>query len=88
MYLAVKDVKPQDDYKLLLTFANDEVKVFDVSVYLEIGKFKELKNKSLFDSVKVSFDSIEWANKLDLDPELLYAKSKKPELVKNSEVIK
>lgn len=77
MYLAVKDVKPQDDYTLLLTFANDEVKVFDVSVYLEIGKFKELKNKELFNSVKVSFDSIEWANKLDLDPELLYEKSKK-----------
>ena len=75
MYLAVKDVKPQDDYKLLLTFANDEVKLFDVSKYLEIGKFKELKEKALFKSVRVHFDSIEWANKLDLDPELLYNKS-------------
>jgi hypothetical protein len=75
MYLAIKDVKPQDDYRLLLTFENDEVRVFDVSVYLEIGKFKELKNKALFNSVRVSFDSIEWANKLDLDPELLYEKS-------------
>lgn len=75
MYIAVKEVKPQDDYKLLLTFANEEVKLFDVSGYLEIGKFKELKNKDLFDSVRVSFDSIEWANKLDLDPELLYDKS-------------
>jgi hypothetical protein len=87
MYLAVKDVKPQEDYRLLLTFENDEVKVFDVSVYLEIGKFKELKNKALFDSVKVSFDSIEWANKLDLDPELLYEKSKKISLVPNMKVL-
>jgi hypothetical protein len=87
MYLAVKDVKPQEDYRLLLTFENDEVKVFDVSVYLEIGKFKELKNKALFDSVKVSFDSIEWANKLDLDPELLYEKSKKISLVPNIKVL-
>lgn len=77
MYIAVKEVKPQDDYKLLITFANEEVKLFDVSQYLEIGKFKELKNKDLFKSVRVSFDSIEWANKLDLDPELLYEKSKK-----------
>lgn len=75
MYLAVKDVKPQSGYKLLLTFENGEIREFDVSIYLEIGKFKELKNKALFDSVKVSFDSIEWANKLDLDPELLYEKS-------------
>jgi hypothetical protein len=77
MYLAVKDVKPQDDYKLLLTFANEEVRLFDVSQYLEIGKFKELKDKSLFQSVRVHFDSIEWANKLDLDPELLYKNSVK-----------
>ncbi len=77
MYLAVKDVKPQDDYKLLLTFANNEVKFFDVSEYLNIGKFKELKEKTLFKSVRVHFDSIEWANKLDLDPELLYNKSVK-----------
>ena len=77
MYLAVKKVIPQDNYKLLLTFSNNEIKQFDVSQYLEIGKFKELKNKSLFNSVKVHFDSIEWVNKLDLDPELLYKKSVK-----------
>ena len=77
MYLAVKDVKPQDDYQLLLTFANDEVRLFDVSKYLEIGKFQELKEKTLFKSVIVHFDSIEWANKLDLDPELLYNNSVK-----------
>ena len=75
MYLAIKDVKPQSDYKLLLTFENEEVKVFDVSQYLSIGKFSELKDISMFNSVKVSFDSIEWANHLDLGPELLYNKS-------------
>ena len=77
MYLAVKDVQPQDDYQLLLTFANDEVRLFDVSKYLEIGKFQELKEKTLFKSVIVHFDSIEWANKLDLDLELLYNNSVK-----------
>ncbi len=75
MYLAIRDVKPKEDYKLLLTFENNEVREFDVSSYLEIGKFRELKSKTLFNSVKVCFDSIEWANKLDLDPELLYNKS-------------
>ena len=75
MYLAVKDVKPLENYHLLLKFENDEERVFDVKPYLEIGKFRELKDKKLFRSVKVSFDSIEWANQLDLDPELLYERS-------------
>ena len=75
MYLAVKDVKPLNDYFLLLKFENEEEKLFDVKPYLNIGKFQELKDEKLFKSVKVSFDSIEWDNQLDLDPELLYLKS-------------
>jgi len=75
MYLSVTDVKPLEDYKLLLTFENDEQKVFDVTPYLEVGKFSELKDDSLFKSVHISFDSIAWKNQLDLDPELLYRKS-------------
>ena len=75
MYLSVIDVKPLKDYKLLLKFENNEEKVFDITPYLEIGKFKELKDTKLFNSVKVSFDTIEWSNGLDLDPELLYEKS-------------
>ncbi len=76
MYLAVTNVKPLKGYKLHLTFENKEEKVFDVSPYLNIGKFSELREISLFNSVRVSFDSIEWSNNLDLDPELLYEKSK------------
>ena len=79
MYLSIKNVKPLAEYRLLLTFENNEDKIFDVSPYLEIGKFSELKDISLFNSVSICFDSIEWANHLDLDPELLY---------KNSESIK
>ena len=75
MYLAVKDVKPLENYNLLLKFENKEERIFDLKPYLEIGKFQELKDKKLFRSVKVSFDSIEWANQLDLDPEILYKKS-------------
>ena len=75
MYLSVKNVKPLNGYKLLLEFENNEEKVFDVSPYLDLGKFSELKDVSLFNSVTVSFDTIQWPNHLDLDPELLYQKS-------------
>lgn len=74
MYLSVQSVEPLSDYRLLLKFENDESKIFDVKPYLDVGKFSELKDVSLFNSVSISFDSIEWANHLDLDPEFLYQK--------------
>ncbi|MBM4055971.1 MAG: DUF2442 domain-containing protein [Planctomycetes bacterium] len=79
MYLSVISVKPLADYKLLIKFENEEEKVFDVSPYLNIGKFTELKDISLFNSVTVKFDSIEWPNHLDIDPEILYERSVKVE---------
>lgn len=79
MYLPVMSVKPIEGYKLLIKFENNEERIFDVSPYLEIGKFAELRNISLFNSVVVNFDSVEWANHLDIDPEFLYEKSIKIE---------
>ena len=76
MYKGVIKVEPLENYQLELTFDNMEVRLFDVTPYLETGIFEELKDLSVFRSVKVSFDSIEWNNGADLDPEDLYQKSK------------
>lgn len=75
MYLAVISVKPLDGYKLRITFENGEEKIFDLTPFLNIGKFAELKDINLFNSVMMKFDSIEWANHLDIDPEFLYENS-------------
>lgn len=75
MYPSVKSVRPLEGYKLVLGFSNGEEKVFDVSPYLDVGKFSELRDPSLFLSVMVKYDSIEWANHLDIDPEFLDEKS-------------
>lgn len=75
MYLSVKKVTPKSDYKLLLTFENMETSEFDMSSYLNTGVFKSLKDINLFNSVRVSFDSIVWINGIDLDPEVLYNES-------------
>ena len=75
MYLAIKDVKPQDNYLLLLTFENGEKRQFDMKPYLDFGIFEELKDLRLFKTVKTSFDSIEWDNEADFDPEVLYLNS-------------
>jgi len=76
MYLGIKSVVPQDNYMLLLTFENNETRLFDMKPYLDFGPvFCALKNTSLFRSVHVAFRSVEWANNADLDPEILYSKS-------------
>jgi len=75
MTLAIKDVKPKDNYLLLLTFENGEERQFDMIPYLDLGIFRELKDLNLFRTVRTSFDTIEWANEADLDPEFLYQKS-------------
>jgi uncharacterized protein DUF2442 len=75
MYLAIKEVKPIKDYSLILTFENGEIRQFDMKPYLEKGIFKELHDLSVFNSVKISFDTIEWNNQADFDPEVLYKDS-------------
>ena len=75
MYLAIKEVKAKDNYLLLLTFENGEKRQFDMKPYLDLGIFQELKDLSLFKTVKTSFDSIEWDNEADFDPEILYQNS-------------
>ena len=75
MYLAIKRVKPMPNYQLLLTFENGEIRLFDMNPLLETGIFRELKDKAKFNTARISFDTIEWENEADLDPEVLYTKS-------------
>ena len=77
MYLAIKDVKVIGDYNLMLTFENGEKRKLYMLPYLDKGIFQELKDISVFKTVRISFDTIEWANEADLDPEFLYKYSEK-----------
>jgi hypothetical protein len=75
MYPAVKEVKPETNYTLLLTFDNGERKRFDMKPYMHLSVFKELNDVSKFNTVRVSFDTIEWENEADIDPEALFEDS-------------
>ena len=75
MYFAVIAVTPLENYKLSLKFKNGEDRIFDMTPYLETCIFKELKDQVLFKTVRVSFDTVEWANEADIDPETLYKDS-------------
>lgn len=71
----VKFVQPNKDFTLNLTFDNNERKTFDVKPYLEYGVFKELKDLSLFYSVKPFLGTVQWQNEQDFCPDTLYLES-------------
>lgn len=72
----VKSVKAENNYVLLLEFANGEKKRFDVSPYIGKGVFAPLFDESFFRKVKVFLGSIQWPNGADLCPDTLYLDSK------------
>jgi hypothetical protein len=76
LYLGITAVMPLPRHELLLTFENGERRIFDITPYLSTGIFSALKDESVFRSVHVQFDTIEWSNGADLDPEMLYAESR------------
>lgn len=71
----VVSVQPYPNYTLLLTFANGEVKAFDVKPYLNIGIFCELQDPNYFNSVRPFLGSIQWRNGQDFCPDTLYLDS-------------
>jgi len=71
----VKEVMANSDYSLTITFENNEIGIFDVMPYLDIGIFKELKDIHLFKTVKPFLGSIQWIHEQDLCPDTLYLDS-------------
>jgi hypothetical protein len=44
--------------------------------YLDFGVFKKIRDYEKFKKVRIAFDTIEWDEGVDLDPEFVFAKSK------------
>ncbi|MFH1050761.1 MAG: DUF2442 domain-containing protein [bacterium] len=72
----IKKVSSNPDFTLNLEFTNNEVKIFDVKPYLDIGIFKELKDYNKFKQVKAFLGSIQWNGGQDLCPDTLYLESR------------
>lgn len=70
------NVVAKDDYCLLVTFDNDETRVFDVKPYLTFKPFEELKDYVLFQTVKPAGLSVEWIHGQDICPDELYYNSR------------
>ncbi|MCL1846144.1 MAG: DUF2442 domain-containing protein [Defluviitaleaceae bacterium] len=69
------NVTPQKDCTLLVTFSNDEKRLFDVKPYLDFKPFEELKNPVLFNTVKPAGLSVAWLHGQDICPDELYYNS-------------
>ena len=70
MYFSVKNVDLKPGFEL--TFANGAVRKFDMKPFLEQEYSRELKNAQMFNTVRVSFNTIVWENDADFHPEALY----------------
>ena len=71
----VKSVRALDDYELEVSFDNGERRRFDVKPFLSRGIFVQLRDRALFQAVRVVAGSIEWPGALDLSYDTLYLES-------------
>ncbi len=84
MHPAVVNVVPRDNYQIYVEFDNDECGILNMEPYLDFGIFSKIKDQSLFAKVRISFDTIEWGNGIDLDPQFVYDKCIKEKRVTKS----
>jgi hypothetical protein len=70
------NVEPMENYILLVTFSDNDKRLFDMKPYLELKPFDQLKNKILFQAVRIGGLSVEWATGQDICPDELYFNSK------------
>lgn len=69
------EVKPIDNYRLMIKFDNGEVKIFDVKPYIKGAWYGELNDKKYFQSVRLDGFTVVWPNGQDLCPDELYYSS-------------
>lgn len=71
-YPKVVDVKPIENYNVIVTFETGEIKSFNVEPYIKGNWFGELRELKNFNSVRPCGNTIEWANGQDIAPHELY----------------
>ena len=71
----VAAVKPGEDYQLLLTFTNGEMRRFDAHPLLALPAYHKLQCKAFFKTAAIAFGTVQWPDDIDCCPDTLYAKS-------------
>ena len=68
-------VKALDDYKLLITFQNNECRIFDTKPLQQLLLYKKLKNRGYFATAKADGMCVFWDDEVDICPDILYENS-------------
>lgn len=68
-------VKYKHPFQLVVTFTNEEVKVFDLKQYLAYPVYESLNDEHFCSKVSVKYGTVVWNDELDIDPDRLYLES-------------
>jgi len=70
----VREASYMSDYKLLLIFEDETVRLADLEFYLDGRIFEPLRDIEYFKTVRVDqeLDTIVWENGADMSPDFLY----------------
>ena len=63
------------DHSLTLTFANGEIRRFDLTPYLRYPCFGPLKKSAFFLLARCDHGTVVWPQNIDFDPDTLYLES-------------
>ncbi len=72
----ITEVTPHTDHSLTLTFANGEIRRFDLAPYLRYPCFEPLKQTAFFLLARCDHGTVAWPQNIDFDPDTLYLESK------------
>ena len=70
-------VECRPDCVLAVEFDNGEHGVLDMKPYLDKGVFKKLLDPAHFNTARISYDTVEWDDEIDLHPAWVYHKTVK-----------
>jgi len=72
---AIKEVTVEPEFILRIEYKNGECRILDMRPWLSIGVFRRIADSRVFSTVRISFDTLEWQNGVDIDPEFVYSRS-------------
>jgi len=72
MFLEVSKAVYLDNYRILLTFNNGEIKTVDLQSELNGAVYEPLQKLDYFKDFQIKYNTIEWSNGADFAPEYLY----------------
>lgn len=69
--IKVLSVEPLENYKLRLILSDGRKGIFDVSPYLNMEVFQELKNPKYFRRAYINYGTVAWPHEQDIAPDTI-----------------